>query len=229
VKKILLGTFLLVALLGIFYCFLYFRKTNQITQPLELGDLSPQALNTDIIPDRDMISLGLQWQEIPTAQIITNKGVINWNSDKRAKCTDPDPKANSVCLKRQKSKYNTGSIDFLGREWKAIREVLKPKDELYPSVFFMNIDASWTPNEYKVDNTRSFTPLQGANSATYQPTCVYSFIKESIRVACITRIVDETSTQGEGLMVNYIYPYTEEFRFFLSDIIPFSEIASKIP
>ena len=191
--------------------------------------LTPQGSIHDMDPTSDLSSFNYLWKEVEQKDIVTNKNVISWVSDLR-NCSTGDKKALSACLEKQSDKFRVGDISLPGREWVTSYKITSAGSSNYNELLksFLKIDPTWTLNYFDINKNQKFMPLQAAQSATYQPTCVYAFFGNSIRVACLTMIIDKSYTTGEGMMLEYKYPVTEEVRFFLSDLIPFDYIKQEI-
>jgi hypothetical protein len=206
------------------------RQVAKTQTPLTLNTASPT-----IIPLPTSTSLApppfppqLTWVPVPKSQIKTNKDVLYWSMDLR-KCPP-----HSLCPE-DKNLNKIGYSNLPGQEWVYYHQVSKDGQELeltllkgYSFITDEAKKANWLNWEYKVKPGYSFFPVQGAQSLTYQPDCIYGVRNDQIKVACFTRIVSKNSTSGEGMMARYIYPYTEEFRFFTSDTVSLPLLLSQV-
>lgn len=193
-----------------------------------LNQLSPTIIPETIklwVPKPPYI---FEWSRVPDNQIKTNKNVLHWSIDLR-ECSG---KAISTC--KYPDKYYSRESTLSGKEWVFYKTINNHEDgKIYDYIILSLVrDISeiknWSRSELNVKKGYSLTPKQGAQSATYQPECVHGVVKDNIRVACLTTIVPEESTKGVGMGLTYIFPYTEEHRFFISDEITISSLISEM-
>ncbi|OGD09435.1 hypothetical protein A2397_01970 [Candidatus Amesbacteria bacterium RIFOXYB1_FULL_44_23] len=177
-------------------------------------NVTPMPTSTSLTPPS--LPSKVKWAPVSESQVITNQDVLNWLMDLR-KCPPKGACPEDLNL------FKTGSSDLPGKEWVYYHQVTQPDQATYHRdiLGFSTLEwakqNAWSGQKYYVKPGYSFSPAQGAQSATYQPECIYGVRNDQIKVACLTRIVSKSSTSGSGMQLKYIYPYTEEFRYFISD------------
>jgi len=228
-KKLFIPLLIASALIFLAIPYIKGRLTNlnsgtKTSAPAER--LSPIPTLTELISPP--LPGNFTWTKVPASQIKTNKGVLFWTIDLR-ECNGKPGKATDNCL--YPDKFYTSESDLPGSEWVSYRRVASPEQIVDTAGLLMAEQAqkiNWSLSEYQVKPGYKFTPNQGAQSATYQPTCIYGLSDDKVRVACLTTIISEDNTTGEGAELRYIYPLTKEFRYFISDPVSISSLLSQI-
>lgn len=190
---------------------------------------SNKRITSSVSLDPPSLPKDFSWTPIPENEVKTNKNALHWSIDLR-ECSG---KTKDTC--KYPDRYYRPNSTIPGDEWISQRIVNNREEEgIYTysnlSIIIREIakEKKWTIYETEIMPGYTLGSSQGAQSATYQPTCIYGLSDNNVRVACITRIVPKESTKGEGLLINYIYPYREEIRFFISDIVNVSSLINQL-
>ena len=220
-----------IIVLSVLTLFVSVFITNQYTDKKERAT---NNLRIEVTPAKTAITYPslpdiFQWTSVPKKEILSNKNVLYWIIDLR-ECTG---KSSSSC--KYPERYYSDNSSLEGAEWVSHRTVNSPEesgnyDYGSISVLMHNLaeDMQWLDQEYKVKPGYSIFPARGRQSATYQPTCIYDIKNGYIKVSCLTRIVSDNYVKGYGMETEYVYPYTEEFRFFVSESILISSLIEQL-